>query len=172
MDELTRKIEVLLFTANQPISMEKIVKILEEETSKVEQSISRLKDSYQDHAIEVVEVAHGYLLATRTQYGEILEAVVNIPQELSLSAAALETLAIVAYKQPITRTQIEDIRGVNSDSMVKSLGDKMLVYESGISEAIGRPALYSTTDYFLEQFGLKNAEEIKGYFEENILKKI
>lgn len=171
MNELTKKIEVLLFTANEPVSKEKIEKVLDINQDQITSALEELGQSYQNHAVELLEVANGYMLATRPQYGDILTAVVSIPQELSLSSAALETLAIIAYKQPITRTQIEEIRGVNSDSMVKSLVDKMLVFESGISEAVGRPALYSTTDYFLEQFGLKNSEEIRNYFEENILKK-
>jgi len=171
MNELTRKIEVLLFTANEPVNISKMIKVLEVEQEEVIAAITDLQQSFHDHAIELIEVANGYQLTTRPQYGEVLSAIVSIPQELSLSSAALETLAIIAYKQPITRTQIEEIRGVNSDGMVKSLTDKMLIYESGISEAVGRPALYSTTDYFLEQFGLKNSEEIKDYFEQNILNK-
>jgi len=170
MNDITKKIEVLLFMAKEPLTLKKLVEILAISEEEALTGINQLKVIYQDRAIEINEVAYGYLMTTRSEYNDILESYVNTPIEYSLSPAAMETLAIVAYKQPITKSEIEAIRGVNSDSMVKSLAEKMLIYESGVADTIGRPSQYNTTEEFLKQFGINDPSEIKDHFEANIKK--
>ncbi len=170
MNELTKKVETILFMAKEPISTEQLQKVLEVSAEEIVTAIDELRRAYTKHAVELVEIANGFMLTTLPEYASLLGKVVNIPQEVSLSSAAMETLAIIAYRQPVTKAEIESVRGVNSDGMVKSLLDKCLVTESGISDAVGRPVLYSTTDHFLQQFGLKDNESLKKYFEENIVK--
>jgi segregation and condensation protein B len=160
--ELKPQLEVLLFMARQPLSLEDLAKYLNTEISLVSEALQFLTEHYKDPAygLQVINVSNGYQFATKPQYAKTLELYINAPQEFSLSTAGLETLVIVAYRQPISRAELEAIRGVNSDGIVKSLMDRSLIEEKGRAETLGRPMLYGTTDVFLKHFGLKDLAEL------------
>ena len=109
---------------------------------------------------EIVEIAGGYQFATRREYGEVIRHLVNLRKKKRLSQAALETIAIVAYRQPITKPEVEQIRGVNSSEIMNSLLDKNLVKIVGRKDSLGKPLLYATTNEFLRVFGLKRLEDL------------
>jgi segregation and condensation protein B len=113
-----------------------------------------------ERGIQLVEVAGAYQFATKPELAPYLERMAQSPSRASLSQAALETLSIVAYRQPVTRVEIEEIRGVNSDRALNTLLSKELIMEVGRSEAVGRPILYGTTPSFLQYFGLKGLEDL------------
>lgn len=160
--ELKPRLEVLLFMARNPLSLEDLAKYLSVEPAVVMESLELLTTQYQDaqYGIQVINVSNGYQFATKPQYAKTLELYINAPQEFSLSTAALETLVIVAYRQPISRAELEAIRGVNSDGIIKSLMDRGLVEEKGRADTLGRPMLYGTTDTFLKHFGLKDLADL------------
>jgi segregation and condensation protein B len=156
-------VESLLFAAgDEGLSLKQIAMVLEVDENVVEQIMEELKASYdnKDRGITVVQLAGAYQLATKKANAFYLKKLVETPNNSSLSQAALETLAIVAYKQPITRIEIEEIRGVNSERSLHTLMGKVLIKEIGRSEGTGRAYLYGTTKDFLECFGLKNLEEL------------
>ena len=107
-----------------------------------------------------MEIAGGYQFATRREYGEVIRHLVNLRKKKRLSQAALETIAIVAYRQPITKPEVEQIRGVNSSEIMNSLLDKNLVKIVGRKDSLGKPLLYATTNEFLRVFGLKRLEDL------------
>lgn len=154
-------IEALLFANGNPIATDKFAEILEIDGENVVRLIEDLKQDMDcsDRGLTIAEVAGGYQLCTKPELSPIIDKLVNI-QEARLSLAAMETLAIVAFKQPVTKQEIENIRGVKVDGVVSTLVDRGLVKEVGRKEAIGRPILYGTTDEFLKCFGLKNIDEL------------
>ncbi len=109
---------------------------------------------------EIVEIAGGYQFATRAEYGEVIRHLVNLKKKKRLSQAALETIAIVAYRQPITKPEVEQIRGVNSSEIINSLLDKNLVKIVGRKDSLGKPLLYATTTEFLRVFGLRSLDDL------------
>jgi segregation and condensation protein B len=161
-NNLKQKIEVLLFMARNPLTEEYLAKNTEAGEEEVKTAVRQLIDKYSDpeFGIHIIHISGGYQFATKAEYAKTLELYINSPQEFSLSMAALETLVIIAYRQPITRAEVEAIRGVNSDGIMKSLFDKELVEEKGKSDTIGRPTLYGTTDNFLKHFGLNSLEDL------------
>jgi segregation and condensation protein B len=161
-NNLLPQLEILLFMARQPLLLEQLARYLEAPEETVLQLVAELTAKYADpaHGLQVVNISDGYQFATKPEYSKPLELYINTPQEFSLSAAAMETLTIIAYRQPISKSEIEAIRGLNSDWIVKSLQDKELVEEQGRSEGIGRPTLYGTTEKFLRHFGLKNLQDL------------
>jgi segregation and condensation protein B len=128
---------------------------IEKLISEINQELSETGRPY-----EIVNFANGYQFATRKEYGEIVQNLLKLKTKKRLSKAALETLAIVAYRQPVSKPEIEQIRGVNSNEVVNSLIEKDFVKMVGRSDALGKPLLYGTTDEFLRQFGLKNLSEL------------
>ena len=144
-------LECLLFMADRPLSLGELSDLLEISTPAVRQLLEMLDDRYV--GLRVNEVAGGYELITRPEYADYLSRL-HQPPKFKLSPAALETLAIVAYRQPVTRPEIEGIRGVNCDSVLATLLDRGLLCERGHKDTPGRPMLYGTTDQFLKQFGL------------------
>ncbi len=162
-DELKGIIEALLFSAPTPLSGRKLAELSGAGDARVVRRIvEALGEDYdsQARAFTVEEVAGGYLLFTRPDFHPWVGKLHRREQEDTLSQAALEALAIVAYKQPITRAQIEDIRGVQSGYILRSLIEKSLVRVAGRSEELGRPLLYGTTAIFLELFGLPSLKEL------------
>jgi len=159
---LKAKLEVLLFMARQPLTLEQLARYLETPEEAVQQELTALTNDYAagEHGIQIVNVSNGYEFATKPEYAKPLELYLNAPQEFSLSPAALETLVIIAYRQPVSKGEIEAIRGINSDWIVKSLQDKELISEQGRSESIGRPLLYGTTEKFLKHFGLRDLQDL------------
>ena len=154
-------LEAILFAASEPISMEQFQDALPEVGKRaIRKALTELQDEYQEmnRSFHLVEIANGYQVCTRPEYSEWIQKFYTRQVRVTLSPSALETLAIVAYKQPITRADVAAIRGVNSDSVLNSLVEKRLVRITGRKE--GRALLFSTTDEFLQQFGLKDASDL------------
>jgi len=160
-EELTHIIEALLFASDTPLSLQKLKEIIELETITLARTaIESLNEFYDKNgsALTVVEVAGGYQIVSRKEYAGYVQKLFRGRQASRLTQRGLETLAIIAYKQPITKTEIENIRGVNVDGVIKTLLERNLVTIEGREKAPGNPLLYGTTKYFLEYFGLKSLE--------------
>ncbi|WP_078380122.1 SMC-Scp complex subunit ScpB [Sutcliffiella halmapala] len=156
-------VESLLFAAgDEGLTLKQLTTVLEIDERVVLDVISSLKDDYQapDRGIAIIELAGTWQLTTKKEHSTYLKKLVESPVTQSLSQAALETLAIVAYKQPITRTEVESIRGVKSERPLQTLAAKALVKEVGRAEGTGRAILYGTTREFLDYFGLKDIKEL------------
>ncbi|MGQ4664427.1 SMC-Scp complex subunit ScpB [Metabacillus halosaccharovorans] len=156
-------VEALLFASgDEGLSLKQLTVVLEVEEQEVVDIMKELAESYKkkDRGIELVEVAGQYQLTTKKEHAMYLKKLVESPGNGSLSQAALETLAIVAYKQPITRAEIEEIRGVKTERPIQTLVTKILIKEVGRAEGTGRAILYGTTKEFLEYFGLKSIKEL------------
>ena len=163
MSEYKAIVEGLLFAAgDEGLSLQQIAAVLEIEEEQARAIIHMLKDEYeqQKRGIQLIELAGVFQLATKKEHAPYLKKLVESPGSASLSQAALETLAIIAYRQPITRAEIEEIRGVKSDKPIQTLIAKALIKEVGRAEGTGRPILYGTTKEFLDYFGLKSLEEL------------
>jgi segregation and condensation protein B len=160
---LARLLEAALFASARPIPIEEL-RALEPDASPAELALAldELREHYDTggHGIELVELAGGWQLLTRPEYTETIERAQLASRPARLSAAALETLAIIAYRQPIGRLEIEEIRGVSVGGMLKTLLERGLIDVVGRAEGMGRPLLYGTTSVFLEQFALRHLEEL------------
>lgn len=161
-EKIKPAIEALLFVTDEPVTAITLADMLEIEPSLAEAKLLELQQDLDqgNRGICLQQVANGWRLFTNPEYHEMLEQYVLSWDTRKLSQAALETLAIVAYGQPITRNGISTVRGVNSDSSLNSLVDKGLVREAGVSDAPGNPALYATTKTFLEKFGLSSVADL------------
>ena len=159
---LMQKLHAILFISETPLSLDDFCNALQEKPEDVERSLSDLEEylSNDASAIELREVSEGYQLFTKADYFSACESFLLDQNKRKLSASAIETLAIVAYTQPVTRAQVAEIRGVNSDSLITTLVNKGYVFESGVSEEAGNPALMSTTNKFLDAFGFTSIEEM------------
>ena len=158
-DEIKSVLEAVLFAASEPISLEQFGQLFEEiSTWQIRQQLMQLRDEYQEtnRSFQLIEIANGFQICTRAEYHPWIEKFHTRQIRVKLSASALEALAIVAYKQPVTRSEVEEIRGVNSDSVLNSLIEKRMVRIAGRKPGPGRSLLLATTDEFLEQFGLKD----------------
>jgi segregation and condensation protein B len=155
-------VEALIFAASEPINVKTIAKIIEIDEHTVKQLILDLTHEYHQErrGIRIVAVASGYQFCTNPECAVYLEKLQKIPRGVGLSQAAIETLAIIAYKQPITKGEIEALRGVNIESPLNTLLDKLLVEEAGRKEVVGRPILYRTTNKFLQYFGLNSLNDL------------
>jgi len=171
--QLERRIEALLFASDTPLSVKRISSLIGEESLKdIRKAIDSLKKFYSEtqRSFTIVEVAGGYQIATLPEFSSLISRLFKGKRKSRLSQPALETLAIVAYKQPISRMQIEAIRGVNCDGVLTTLMDRELITISGRGDGVGRPYLYSTTRKFLEYLGLKDYRDLPSL--EEIEKKI
>lgn len=156
-------LEAILFAASEPISVKQFQHAMPGINAReVRKVLSELRDEYEQmhRSFHLVEIANGYQICTRPKFSEWIRKFYIQQVRVTLSPSALETLAIVAYKQPVTRSDVSAIRGVNSDSVINALVEKNLVCVSGRKEGAGRSLLFSTTDTFLQQFGLKNPSEL------------
>ena len=156
-------VEALLFASgDEGLSLKQLIIVLELEEHEVIDILAELSDSYRakERGIDLVEVAGHYQLTTKKDHANYLKKLVEAPVNTSLSQAALETLAIIAYQQPITRIEIEEIRGVKTERPIQTLVSKVLIKEVGRIEGTGRAILYGTTKEFLEYFGLKSIKEL------------
>lgn len=160
--EIKGAIEALLFVTDEPVNILTLADAIQIDPRKVEEALVSLQDEllHENRGIQLREVAGGWRLVTHPVYHELIERYVSSWDTRKLSQAALETLAIVAYCQPVTRNEISSIRGVSSDSSVNSLLEKGLLREAGVQDSPGNPALYGTSKAFLEKFGLKNVSEL------------
>ena len=157
---LSVKLEALLFVAAEPVTPAQLAVALDVAPSVVERGLNELGASLATRGLRLQRHAGRVQLTTAPQLAELIERFLGLEATTHLSRAALETLAIIAYQQPVTRPQIDSIRGVNSDSMMKSLLNKGLILESGRADGPGRPILYSTTPEFLQHFGLNSILEM------------
>src|SRR5215216_7564066 len=157
---LAVKLEALLFVAAEPVMTTQLAAALDVAASVVERGLNELDASLASRGLRLQRHAGRVQLTTAPQLAELIEHFLGLEATSHLSRAALETLSIIAYQQPVTRPQIDSIRGVNSDSMMKSLLTKGLILESGRAAGPGRPILYSTTPEFLQHFGLNSILEM------------
>jgi segregation and condensation protein B len=162
MGERKAIIEALIYVSDEPLNAKSIAEVLKEDQSVIEAGIASLVEEFngRNSGLQLREVAGGWQFATRPEYHEHVRAFLKWKPSAKLSLASLETLAVVAYKQPITVPEILDIRGVQSPSSIKTLLDKKLIVAKGRKEAIGRPMMYGTSKEFLIQFGLKDLSEL------------
>ncbi|MCX7022812.1 MAG: SMC-Scp complex subunit ScpB [bacterium] len=163
-EDLFAGLEAILFAADAPVTIHRLVRALGHPRNRVEDALSALGRRYteNDRGVELVELGGGWQLFTKRRFSRSVESALGQPprNRTRLSAAALETLAIIAYRQPITRGEIEAIRGVDTSGTLASLAEHRLIEVSGRSESAGRPNLYSTTEGFLNFFGLRHLGEL------------
>jgi segregation and condensation protein B len=152
-------IEALLFVAGEALTIKQIARLTRAEEAHVALALARIEEQYGGRGIVLREVAGGYRFASAPSARDVVEAYL-LPPKSNLSTPALETLAIVAYLQPVTRGEIESIRGVASDSVVSTLMDRNMIAEAGRKDVVGRPMLYKTTPEFLESFGLRSIDDL------------
>ncbi len=156
---LQRTVEALLFVASEALSIKTLAKLTGAEESEVTIALQSIDEQFAHRGIVLREIAGGYRFASSPEAREAVEAYL-LPPKANLSPAALETLAIAAYMQPVTKGDIEGIRGVSADSVIATLVDRRFLTESGRKDVPGRPMLYKTTPEFLEAFGLRTLEEL------------
>jgi segregation and condensation protein B len=161
-DELKPIVENLLLASDQPVSAELLRQTFLNGSSKEElQSVlNELQEEYQSKSLQIVEVADGFQLVTRPEYSEWVRKFLKLDKSFKLSRAALDTLAIIAYKQPLTRTEVDEIRGVDSSGVVKTLLEKKIISPAGRKNVPGKPMMFRTTQKFLEYFGLRDLSEL------------
>ncbi len=156
-------IEAVIFAANEPVSVEQLARLLDElDGDTVAQLIYELQKEYDatGRSFQIVEIANGFQICTRNQYADWIRRFYTTELSSRLTVSALEALAIIAYKQPVTRAEVEEVRGVNSDSVIRTLSERNLVKIIGRKQAPGRPMIYGTTTDFLMHFGLRDLSEL------------
>ena len=155
-------IEALIFVSEEPLSAKTIADVLKEDRDVVQKSLEDLQTEFngRNGGLQLREVAGGWQFATRPEYHEHVRAFLKSRPSAKLSIASLETLAVIAYKQPVTVPEILEIRGVQSPSSIKTLLDKKLIVAKGRKDTVGRPMMYGTSKEFLMQFGLKDLTEL------------
>jgi len=165
--EIIKIVEALLFASPEPLTQLQLNSVIEldlvnPELTKLEIIIEELRSKYleNDNAFTIVQVASGYQIVSRSEYEVFIRRLLKKSGRLALTNASLETLAIVAYRQPVNRFEIESIRGVDSSGVLKTLLSKNLIKIKGRDQGPGRPLLYNTTDKYLEYFGLSNLSEM------------
>ena len=162
MAERIAVIEALVFVAEEPLSTKTIADVLKEDRELIEQALQELVKEFngRNGGLQMREVAGGWQFATRPEYHEHVRAFLRTRPSAKLTLASLETLAVIAYRQPVTVPEILEIRGVQSPSAIKTLLDKKLIVAKGRKDTIGRPMMYGTSKDFLMQFGLKDLSEL------------
>jgi len=165
---LSRNIEALVFASPQPVTREELLSVLQEvldmpvSDGDVEEALSSIRNRYRDgdYVFELVEIAGGYQFMTKGAYHHAVSVFLRQTTKKRLSQAAMETLALVAYKQPVSKSELEEVRGVNCDYAIQKLLEKELVAIVGRSEGPGRPLLYGTSEKFMDYFGLRDLSEL------------
>ncbi|MDQ3388141.1 MAG: SMC-Scp complex subunit ScpB [Gemmatimonadota bacterium] len=159
----SRVVEAILFASQSPVSAAELARAEESlDEDGVERAIAELRAEYdrEERSVGVYEVGGGYQLLTRPEYAPVLERFDSVPASHRLSAPALETLAIIAYRQPVGRAEVEEIRGVGAGGVLKTLQERELIEVVARGEGLGRPLLYGTTRRFLEHFGFRALEDL------------
>ena len=169
-DELENVIEAILFVAGQGVEIAEISEKLEVPADRIKKAIEKLKEKHASDGINIITYKNSVQLCSKPDYAEDIASVLNPIREKQLTKAALETAAIIAYKQPVTRLDIEQIRGVNSDYALQVLMNFKLVEVVGRKDAVGKPLLFGTTDEFLKRFELENINDLPDY--EELLERI
>ena len=159
-NELKLILESLLFVAEKPVSTKELAGITGEMLGNIQQTLSEISKEYENRGIRLVRKGEYFSFVSAPENAKEVSALLNEELRHDLSQAALETLAIVTYKQPITRMEIEEIRGVNSDQIVRNLMIRGLITEVGRKEAVGKPILYGTTMEFVQYFGLETEDSL------------
>lgn len=161
MRSLIGMVEALLFVSGEPLTLKELVKATEWDEDAVREAVTELRQRYADadSGLHVVDTGDAFQLATRPEYGQTISKLLA-PHANRLSKPALETVTIVAYRQPVTQAEIEAIRGVSCDGVLKTLVERELIWESGRKQTPGRPILYATTTGFLHYFGLTSIAEL------------
>ena len=177
MDNLVNYIESLIFSATQSISFDEIKYVLENafdtsiEATAINEAIDTLRERYDSsqYSFGIVEISGGYAFMTKAAYHNVIGQYLKALTKRKLSRASLETLSIIAYKQPVTKPEIEEIRGVNCDYSIQKLLEKNLIEIKGRDEGPGRPLIYVTSDKFMDYFGLRSMKDLPALkdFEEN-----
>lgn len=160
---ISRIVEALLFASQAPLSAAELARADEDlDEDRVEEAIAELRAEYdhEERAFGLFEIGGGYQILTRPEYSRVLERFDSVPVSTKLSVPALETLAIIAYRQPVGRAEVEEIRGVSAGGVLKTLQERELVEVVGRGEGLGRPLLYGTTRTFLEHFGFRSLEDL------------
>ncbi|RKZ22067.1 SMC-Scp complex subunit ScpB [bacterium] len=160
MNEIKKRLEALLFSSPEPVSPRKLGEILGISPGDVRKLVEVLNQEYRDtgRSFTIKEVAGGFIMLTLPEYGELIEKLRG--RRGKLSRSALLTLAIIAYRQPITKAEIDEIRGVDSGWVIRNLLDMGLIKVVGKKETVGRPSLYGTTDEFLKAFNLRSLQDL------------
>jgi len=160
--QLVAIVEALIFVSDEPIGAKLLSEILDEDRESVEAAVEELQREYEarESGLQIREIAGGWQISTRTEYHEDVRKFLKTRPSAKLSLASLETLAVIAYKQPVTVPEILEIRGVQSASAIKTLLEKRLIMTKGHKETVGRPMQYGTSKDFLIQFGLKDLNEL------------
>jgi segregation and condensation protein B len=155
-------IETLIFVSDEPLSAKTIAEVLKEDKEVVNEAVAALAEEFnaRNGGLQLREVAGGWQFATRPEYHEHVRAFLKTRPSAKLTIASLETLAVIAYRQPVTVPEILEIRGVQSPSSIKTLLDKKLIVAKGRKDTVGRPMMYGTSKEFLLQFGLKDLSEL------------
>lgn len=156
------KLEALLFTSDEPVPLKELARVMELPQAEVKDIIESLKLKYEqkDHGIMIREYEKKYLLTTKAEFSPWIEELHQKKQQFNLTQPALETLAIIAYKQPVTRAEIEEIRGVKAEKTLNTLAKYDLIQELGRKETIGNPIVYGTTSKFLQLFNLEDLSQL------------
>ena len=159
---LAGRVEAILFVAGEPVRVDELARALLVSQKELEAALDQLRDEYDfnQRGFCLKRFGHQVQLATRALYAQDVVRLLQPVQRQSLSQAAMETLAVVAYRQPVTRAEVEQVRGVKCDYSIQSLVNKQLIQEVGRKDALGRPILYGTTDTFLSHFGIASLEEL------------
>jgi segregation and condensation protein B len=162
LTDLTAAIETLVFVSEEPLTTKMLSDILDEDRRIIQSALESLSGEYdsREGGLQLREIAGGWQLSTRPQYHEDIRRFLRTRPSAKLSIASLETLAVIAYKQPVTVPEIMEIRAVQSPSAIKTLLDKRLIVAKGRKETVGRPMMYGTSKDFLIQFGLKDLSEL------------
>ena len=162
LQEIYAAIEAILFTMGEAVEVERIAAAIEHDKETTRKLVRNMMDRYnaQDRGIRIIELEDSFQLCSKTEYYDVLIRIAKQPKKHSLTDVQLEVLSIAAYKQPITRAEIEKIRGVNSDHALNKLVEYGLVQEIGRLNAPGRPALFGTTEDFLRNFGVSSIEDL------------
>jgi len=160
--EIKKIIEALLFASPEPLTQVKVNGVFDPDTPNLSDIVNQLNEQYvnNDHAFEIKQVSGGYQLVSKKEYEYFIRRMLNRSGRLTLSPAALDTLAIIAYKQPIGRFEVDAIRGVDSSGVLKTLLKRNLIKIKGRDSGPGRPLLYQTTPTFLEHFGLNRLSDM------------
>jgi segregation and condensation protein B len=161
-NEIKAIAENLLLVSDQPVTVAHLFETFQGRVEKDElkEVLQELRKDYEGRNLQILEVAEGFQLCTRTEFAEWIKAYLKLDKTSKLSQPALDTLSIIAYKQPITRAEVDDIRGVDSGGVVKTLLEKKVICPSGRKKVPGRPVMYVTTRKFLEYFGLKDLGDL------------
>lgn len=162
LKKLEAAIEAILFTMGDSVELSRIAAAVEHDADTVKKVIHNMMDRYedQDRGIQILELENSYQLCTKPEMYDYLVKIAKVPKKQILTDVLLETLSIIAYKQPITRAELEKIRGVKCDHAVSKLMEYQLVTDVGRLEAPGRPLLFGTTEEFLRQFGIRSVEDL------------